>query len=298
MRLLVVTLIIILSMNTFSQEFKCNIEVTAKQVQGTDKEVFDKMQIALMEFVNNRRWTNYEFKLQERIECNIVINITERPSTDLFKGTLSIVASRPIYNTAYNSTLFNYIDRDFDFQYSEYQPLDFQENTHMSNLSSVIAYYLYFILGLDFDSFSPMGGTPFYEKAEQVMNAAQNAPEAGWKAFESQRNRYWLIENYLNNSYSDMRSFYYEYHLKGMDIMSENGPGGRTAILGSLNLLQKVHDNKPGLFALSLILDAKRDEIVNIFKEGNPTEKTELIEVMKEIDPANSSTYSEITKRN
>jgi len=222
MRLLVATLMIILSVNAFSQEFKCNIEVTAKQVQGTDKEVFDKMQIALMEFVNNRRWTNYEFKLQERIECNIVINITERPSTDIFKGTLSIVASRPIYNTAYNSTLFNYIDRDFDFQYSEYQPLEFQENTHMSNLSSVMAYYLYFILGLDFDSFSPMGGTQFYEKAEQVMNAAQNAPEAGWKAFESQRNRYWLIENYLNNAYSDIRSFYYEYHLKGMDIMSEN----------------------------------------------------------------------------
>jgi hypothetical protein len=251
-----------------------------------------------MEFVNNRRWTNYEFKLQERLECNIVINISERPSTDIFKGTFSIVASRPIYGSAYNSTLFNYIDRDFDFQYSEFQPLEFQENTHMSNLTSVMAYYLYFIMGLDFDSFSPLGGNPFFEKAEQVMNAAQNAPESGWKAFESQRNRYWLIENYLNNSYSDLRTFSYNYHLKGMDVMSDNVTGGRAAILESLKLLQAVHENKPGLFALSLVLDAKRTEIVNIFTEGNPTEKTDVIEIMEEIDPANSSTYSEINKRN
>lgn len=298
MRLLVSFILIVLTLNISAQEFDCNIQVTAKQVQGTDKDVFDKMQTALMEFVNNRQWTNYEFKLQERIECNIVINIMERPSTDVFKGTFSIVASRPIYNTAYNSTLFNYIDRDFDFQYSEYQPLEFQENTHMSNLTSVVAYYLYFVLGLDFDSFSPMGGNPFFEKAELVMNAAQNAPEAGWKAFESQRNRYWLIENYLNNSYADLRSFLYNYHLKGLDEMSENKTGGRTAILESLKSLQTVHENKPGLFALSLMLDAKRDEIVNIFTEGNPTEKTNVIEIMKEIDPANTSTYSQINKRN
>jgi len=281
-----------------AQEFLCNIQVNSQQVEGTDKRVFESMQTALMEFVNNRQWTNYQFQPEERIECSMVINVSDRPSTDRFIANLNIVASRPIYKTAYNSTLLNTVDKDFDFDYVEFQPMDFQENTYTSNLTSVIAYYLYIILGLDFDSFSQYGGTPFYEKAEMIVNAAQNSPEKGWSSFEDPKNRYWLIENYMNNAYTDLRTFIYEYHRLGLDEMSEKTEAGRSKISESLKYLESVHEQRPGLFALQLIVDAKRDEIINIFSEGNPREKTDAQNIMKNIDPANSSSYSKISQRN
>ena len=176
--------------------------------------------------------------------------------------------------------------------------MEYQENSYSSNLTSVMAYYLYMILGLDFDSFSQNGGTPFYEKAESVVNAAQSSPEKGWSAFEDQRNRYWLVENYLNKSYSGLRSFLYEYHRKGLDVMPDKTEQGRAAILQSLNYLQEVYKEQPGLFALQLLVDAKGDEIINIFSEGNPKEKSEAQNIMKKIDPANASEYSKITQRN
>jgi hypothetical protein len=281
---------------SFAQEFYCQIQVNSSQVEGTDKRVFENMRTTLMEFVNNRRWTNYDFKPEERIECSMVINIQDRPSADRFIGTLNIVASRPVYKTAYNSTLLNYVDKDFDFEYVEFQPMDFQENAYTSNLTSVIAYYLYMILGLDFDSFSEFGGTQYFEKAEQIVNAAQNSPEQGWSSFDNDRNRYWLMENYMNNAFTELRRFNYEYHRLGLDQMADNAYEGRAAIASSLMYLQNVHEQRPGLFALQLLLDAKRDEIVNIFSEGNPREKTEAANIMKNIDPANSSKYSKISQ--
>ena len=190
-----IILLIMLIPGIRAQEFLCQIQVNSSQVEGTDKRVFESMRTALMEFVNNRRWTNYEFKQEERIECSMVINVSERPSADRFLATLNIVASRPVYKTAYNTTLLNYVDKDFDFEYVEFQPMDFQENSYTSNLTSVIAYYLYIVLGLDFDSFSEYGGTPYFEKAEQIVNAAQNSPEQGWSSFDNDKNRYWIIEN-------------------------------------------------------------------------------------------------------
>lgn len=260
--------------------------------------MYDDMKNSVMEFVNNRKWTNYEFKVGERIECTMVITITERVSTDVFKARLNIVASRPIYRSSYNSPLLNYVDNSFDFEYVQFQALDYQENNFSSNLTSVVAYYLYMILGLDFDSFSEFGGTPFYEKAEAIVNAAQNSSYKGWKAFENQKNRYWFVENYTNNSYVGLRSFLYDYHRLGLDMMSDKTEEGRATILESLKYLQNIYDDKPGLFALKLMLDAKNDEIVNIFKEANPKEKTDAINIMKEIDPANSSKYSKINERN
>lgn len=290
--------IIVITIAAQGQEFLCNVQVNSQQVEGTDKRVYESLQTTVTEFVNNRRWTNYEFKPEERIECNFVINISQRPNTDRFIATLNLVASRPIFKTAYNSTLLNYADKDFEFEYVEYQPMEFQENSYTSNLVSVISYYLYMMLAIDFDSFSPNGGTPFYEKAQNIVNAAQNAPESGWKAFENNRNRYWLLENLTNNSYSDLRKFLYEYHRKGLDVMSENPEQGRSTISTSLNLLKNVYDERPGLFALKLFIDAKRDEIINIFSQGNPREKTDAQNIMKEIDPSNSSSYSKITQRN
>lgn len=291
-------LMLIISGSSFSQEFICNFQVNSQQVEGTDKRVFENMQTTITEFINNRKWTNYEFMPEERIECSMVLNISERPSTDQFKGTLNVVASRPIYKTAYNSPLLNYVDKKIEFEYVEYQPMEFEENTYNSNLVSVLSYYLYVILGLDFDTFSQNGGTPFFETAENIVNAAQNSSSPGWRASEDQRNRYWLVENYLNNSYSELRSFLYEYHRQGLDLMAENAEQGRSNISKTLNYLKSLHDNRPGLFALQLIIDAKRDEIINIFKGGNPREQADAQNIMKEIDPAHSSDYSKITQRN
>lgn len=291
-------ILLFLGLLTYTQEFNCTIQVNARQVQGTDKKVFETMQTELNRFVNERRWTNYSFKVEERVECSFLINITERVSTDVFKATLNIVASRPVYKTAYTTNMFNYLDKNFEFEYVEFQPLEFIENNHTSNLTSVLAYYLYIILGLDFDSFSLYGGTPFYEKAEAIVNAAQNTAESGWKAFESQKNRYWLIENLLNKSYSDLRKFLYEYHIKGLDMMSEKTDQGRANINESLTLLKNVYNERPGLFSFQIILDAKRDEFINIFTQGTAKEKSNVINIFKEIDPANSSNYSKIMNRN
>ena len=298
MRVAALIFFIVISSSLYSQEFLCSVDVTATQVQGSDRQVYDEMKNALTEFVNNRKWTNYEFKVEERIECSLVITITERVSTDSFKGKLNIVASRPIYMSAYNSPLLNYVDNKFDFEYVQFQALEYQDNNFSSNLTSVVAYYLYMILGLDFDSFSQLGGTPFYEKAEAIVNTAQNEAFAGWKAFESDKNRYWFVENYTNNSYADLRKFLYDYHRLGLDLMSDKTEQGRAKILSSLTYLKNIHDDKPGLFGLKLILDAKADEIVNIFKGGNPKEKTDAINIMKEVDPANTSKYSKINERN
>jgi len=280
-----------------AQEILCNLQVDSRQVEGTDKRIYESMQASLVEFINDRKWTGYDFKASERIECNMVITISSRPSTDQFVARLNVVASRPIYGASYNSTLLNYVDDDFSFEYVEFQPMDYQDNQYMSNLTSVIAYYIYLIIGLDFDSYSQNGGGPFFEKAELVVNAAQESGKTGWNSFEDERNRYWLIENYLNQSYSSLRKFFYEYHRNGLDVMSEKVDEGRAATLVSLGYLQEAYDAKPGLFALQLVLDAKRDEFVNVFKGGNPKEKEGSQEILKNIDPANSSTYSKISGR-
>ena len=296
-RIIVALLLMMIFSVSSAQEIFCNLQVNSQQLQGTDKRIYENMQTSLIEFINDRKWTGYDFKPEERIECNMVITITGRPSTDQFSARLNVVASRPIYGTTYNSTLLNYVDEDFNFEYVEFQPMEYQDNQYMSNLTSVIAYYIYIILGLDFDSYSQYGGGPFFEKAELVVNAAQEGGQVGWNSFEDQRNRYWLVENYLNQSYGDLRIFFYEYHRNGLDVMSEKVDEGRAATLASLIYLQNAYDARPGLFALQLVLDAKRDEFVNIFKGGNPKEKEESQKILKKLDPANSSTYSKISER-
>jgi len=235
--------------------------------------------------------------MEERIPMTMIITITDRLGSEDFKATLNLVLSRPVLNTAYNSVLFNYIEKDFQFRYVEHQPLDFSEGTYSSNLTSTIAFYINMFLGIEFDTFSSKGGTPFFEKAQSIVNAAQNAQEPGWKGFESDKNRYWLVENYLNPSNSGIRDFLYKYHRLGLDEMYDKVDLGRSAVTESLNDLKSVYDAKPDLMALQLILDAKRDEFVNIYSDTRvpPMEKVAVQNLLKEIDPANTSKYSTIT---
>ncbi len=277
-----------------TQEFICQISVSSPQVQASDKTIYSEMQQQLYEFVNSQKWTNYEFKQEEKIECTIMITVSDRISTDEFKGTVNVQLRRPIYHTSYNSVLLNYVDKDFQFKYLEGQNLEFNENTYTSNLTSTVAYYINVFLGLDFDSFSQNGGTPFFQKAQNIVNAAQNSPERGWKAFESLKNRYWLVENMLNSTYAPIREANYRFHRLGMDVMTENVDIGRQSIMESIDLLKKVNREKPGLFAMQLFLEAKADEIVNIFSQASPMDKNRVVNILKEIDPANGQKYQKI----
>jgi hypothetical protein len=279
-----------------AQELDCQISVSAQQLAGTDKRIFETLQSALYEFLNNRKWSNYNFQMEERIECSILLTVTERLGSDEFKGSINLVLRRPVLNTAYNTILLNYIDKEFQFRYSEYQPLDYSDGQFTSNLTSVIAFYSYMFFGLYFDSFSPYGGSPYFEKAQDVVNAAQNSRETGWKAYEGTKNRFWMVENVQNSANSEMRDFLYKFNRQGLDVMYDKLDQGRTAITESLNYLQQMYSAKPDLFLLQLILDTKRDELVNIYSDQKvpPLEKTNVVNLLKEIDPANSSKYQGI----
>lgn len=289
-----ILLVIATSVSLYSQEFICQISVSSPQVHGSDRTVYQEMQQQLYEFVNSQKWTNYEFRQEEKIECTMMITVSDRISTDEFKGTINVQLRRPIYKTSYNSVVLNYVDKDFQFKYLEGQTLEFNENTYTSNLTSTVAFYIYMFLGLDFDTYSKNGGTPYYQKAQNIVNAAQNSPERGWKAFETLKNRYWLVENLMNSKYSGLREALYRYHRLGLDVMTENMDIGRSAISESIDLLKMVNREQPGLFALQLFLEAKGDELVNIFSQASPMDKTRVVNTLKEIDPANSQKYQKI----
>ncbi len=292
--------LLIMPTSSFSQELNCNVSISAQKIQGAYQEKFKNLQQAIYNFLNNTVWTNNVFDVNERIRCTMLINLTEQISSDQFKGTIHIQSSRPVFNTTYQSTMFNFVDNDFQFTYVEYQPMEFDKTQFLNNLTSVLAYYAYIIIGLDYDSFSLKGGTPYFQIAEQIVNNAQNAVEPGWKPFSGSRNknRYWLIQNILDSNYGPVREFNYRYHRLGLDVMADELNAGRAEIANSLKLLQTVYRKKPDpyMLFLTVVLDAKRDEIIDIFSKSFPDERTRVGVIMKEIDPANSQKYDKMMK--
>lgn len=279
-----------------AQEFFCSVQVSAPNLQQTNREKFQELRQGLYELINERRWTNYTMTRNERIECTIAITITDEISSDQFKGRINLVLKRPVFGTSYSTTMFNYLDNTFEFQWQEGQAIEYTDNTFTSNLTSTIAYYIYIFLGMDFDSFQMMGGSPYFEKAQQVVSSAQGAREPGWKSFESQRNRYWLAENLNNSAYANVRRFWYQYHRLGLDIMQDNMERGRQGVITSLETLQRAHREKPNLFIIQLILESKRDEFINIFSQAAGMDKTKAVNILKEIDPSKSADYDRILR--
>lgn len=293
-RKVVFFLFILQSTFVFSQELICNVNVTSNKIQSSDKQKFSTLQTSIREFMNNRKWTNELFKDDERIECNISINILEELSTDKYKASINIQSSRPVFNSSYYSPLLTYIDKEFNFEYTEYQTLEFNENSHVSNLTSVLAYYAYIIIGLDYYTFSLEGGATYLQKAKDIVNNSQNTSESGWKAFESNKNRYWLAEELLDAKYSDFRSCLYNYHRNGLDLMYDDSEKGRAAISESLEYLRKVKRQNPTAFILRVFFDAKSSEIANIYSNAFQDEKTRIISLLTELDPTNISKYNKI----
>jgi len=278
-----------------AQEMNCMLSISTPGLSETDRMVMQTLQSDLYEFVNQRNWTQYQFDTRERIEASIMITINER-SGDEYKGSIQIQSRRPVYNTSYSAPLFNHQDRDVHFRYQENQPIEFADNVFTSNLTSLIAFYVYVILGFDFDSFAPMGGNPYFERAQNIVNLAQNAPERGWKSFEGQRNRYWLMENLFNNTYRPIREAIYTYHRMGFDRMVENMETGRSEVINALELLQRAHRERPGSFLMQVVMTAKSDELVNLFTEANPIDRNKAIQILTEVDPANSAKYRRMTQ--
>ena len=282
-----------------AQEMQCSISVQSASVQGTNKSVYENMRNALTEFMNAQIWTNDRFESRERIECSLNFNITEQVSSNEFKGTLTVQLRRPVYNSAYTTTMLNMQDDDIQFKYTEGQALEFNPNSYDSdNLIPIIAFYVYVMLGLDYDSFSLNGGSEYFKKAEQIVNQAQSSSYSGWKSYEDTQNRYWLITNALDENHKIFRQQVYNYHRKGLDIMNESVERGRTAIYNTIDQLKKVKQRSSrNAYLLGLFFTAKADEIVNIFSESPTIEKNNIIEILTVADPGNLSKYQKITAK-
>ncbi len=276
-----------------AQEFNIDVTVSSARVEGTDQRAYESLKEAILNFMNNRIWTNVKFEPQERIEGAMVVNITKKDG-NIIEAELNIALRRPTFKTNYSTPLFNHIDNDFMFEYVESQPLDFAENIYTSNLTSTLAFYAYYALGLYFDSFGLYGGDPFFKITEQIVTSAQSANESGWKAFDDRENRYWLNENMVNNAYKPIRQYMYEYHRLGLDKMSTKQDEGKAAITKSLEYLKQAYKERPNLFFLQILNDTKRNEWKSIYSEGSQQDKTKAINIFREIDPAHASEYEEL----
>ena len=279
-----------------AQDLNARVQILSPQLQNTNERIFTVLEASIRDFLNNRRWSVDPLQAQERIDCNFVITVTNWDGSGSFKAEAQIQSSRPVYGTSYNTTVLNINDKDFDFNYSEGQPMDFTDQNFTNNLTSLLAFYAYIITGLDYDTFSKNGGTPYYNKAQLVVNNAQNAPNKGWKAFENLRNRFWLSENLVNKTYAPIRESLYEYHREGLDVMSGNQQKGEKAILNILPKLQKIDKQKQGSMLPNLFFTAKADELVKILSTASPQERMRAYNFLAEIDPANISKYDALKK--
>lgn len=286
--------------NASAQEIKCTVTINSDQIEGSNKSVFNTLKQSIEEFVNNTKWTELTFQERERIECNMML-IVKAVQDDMFICDFICQSRRPVYGTSYTTPLLNFQDNTFCFRYQEYDRLDNQQHTFTTNLTALLAYYCNLIIGYDMDSFARLGGTPFFQSCENIVSAAQSASleetEAiGWKAFDSNRNRYALINNLMDEAFKPYRMFYYEYHRLGLDEMINNVANARARIAEGLPLLKEAQRARPATFVVTTFLDAKNDELVNIFAGGTPDEKKKIYDLLIDLDPTRQSIYEGINR--
>ncbi len=284
--------IVLFSFQLDAQELNCRVQINSQKIQGTSRQKFTSMRTGIYEFMNNTRWTNDVYSPEERIECNVIINLNSEVGTNGYKGTVTIKSTRPIYRTSYNSSILNLVDSDIRFDYIENESLEFNEHNHTSNLISILSFYAYVIIGMDYDTFSPLAGEPYFLKAQKILNNAQSDPKAsGWKPYEGTFKSYWMVENLLHNDFKSLRNAMYTYHREGLDILGEQAETGRDEITAALYNVKTSADRKQGSYLLKLFFDAKADEITKIYSDGFITNKNELVEMLKQIDAANTSKW-------
>lgn len=276
-----------------AQDVKAYVRINTEKIEGTNKDIYNELSNDLTEFINSRRWTDATFTDDERIECTFVITL-EKAAGESYSGSLQVQASRPVFNSGYSTTLFNFLDNNFTFTYEQYQKFEFNENVYESNLLSTIAYYVNIILGLNFDSFSRYGGNRYFEKAELIVSLAQTSDDIGWKAFDSDRNRYALVSNYQDERLKKLRDIIYEYHRFGLDEMVNSVEKGRTNIYNILPYLKEMNRAVPYSIALQLFVEAKMNELLDMFKPATSKEKKDVYDILQSIMPTQSNKFQEL----
>ena len=281
-----------------AQELDCTVKVIHSQVQGTNTSVFETLETAITEFMNNRSWTDLQFQKVERIECTMNITIKKYDeATNEFTGELLYQVARPVYNSNYNSTVFSMKDSEFNFRYKEFDPLEFNENNLDNNLTAMLAYYAYLFIGMNLDTFSPLGGTDALNMVENIVNSAQTIEGTGWKAFDDSKNRHAIINGYMETSLEPLRQMQYKYYREGLDEMANNADRGRAAVTEALEMLKEAHSNKPLSQLPQIFTDFKRDEIVSIYSgHGTEKEKQTVYDIVSNINASQNTYWSRIKK--
>ncbi|RYF20475.1 MAG: DUF4835 family protein [Flavobacteriales bacterium] len=295
-KLIGLALLSFLTVACYAQELNARVQILAPNISNINKRNLELMQNTIRDFLNNNKWTSETYLPQERIECNFVITITKWDGSSTYAAEVQIQSSRPVYASSYHSTLLNISDKDFDFNYNDGQTLDFSDQNFISNLSSLFGYYAYTIIGLDKDSFSKFGGTPFYIKAQNLLNIAQTSGNKGWRAVDGLRNRYWMNENLLNASFMELRAFICDYHLNGLDKMQENIPAGAKNIISLLPALKKMDKQKLGSIFPNVYFTSKAEEITNVLSNTELQDRMVAFNFLSEIDPANIGKYEALKK--
>ncbi|WP_374949054.1 DUF4835 family protein [Mucilaginibacter sp.] len=296
-RTLIVTLLLTACYIAQAQDLNARVKVVAPKIQITNKRILQTLETAMKDFLNGRKWAADPITPNERIACNFVYNVTNWDGGSNFSGELQVQSSRPVFNSTYTSTLLNINDKDVDFTYTEGQTIDYSDQNFQSNLSSVMAFYAYIIVGMDYDSFSRYGGSPYFSAAQNVAINAQTSSFKGWKAFDSNLNRYWLVENLNNKLYNNLRNFIYDYHRNGLDIMADNPAKGRKAIAALLPVLQQVDRKRLGSYLPLAFYTAKDDELVSLFSNASPQEKLQAMNILTAADPSNGGKYQTLSGR-
>ncbi|MDO4194822.1 MAG: DUF4835 family protein [Prevotellaceae bacterium] len=296
-RNIIIVISLLCSLNGWSQELDANIRINHNQIQGTDDSVFENLEETLTRFVNEKQWTNLQFQKNERIACNFNITVTKYDaSTNVFTCRAVVQANRPVYNSAYTTTLYNNTDNEFTFEFAQFDQIEFNEEMVDNQLTALMAYYAYLIIGLDLDSFGPMAGEDILQRCLNLCNNAQNLNFPGWKAFENDRNRFAIINDYLDGAMQPFRQLQYDYYRKGLDEMASNAERGRTNITEALeNDLKKAHEDRPLSLVPQIWTDYKKDELANIYKgKGTAKEKESVYDILFGINASQSNTWDKI----
>ncbi len=285
-----------ISMHLYAQELNCKVVVNSERIQTQDRQVFSDMEQAFTRFLNEYKWTNDVFSPEERINSNLVISIESMPSIGTFTASVQIQSSRPVYNTNFESLILNFADRDWQFEYIESTPLDYNDNVFTTNITAMLAFYAYTIIGLDYDTFSSLGGDPYFQKALNIVNLAQSFNYSGWKSLEGNRNRYWLITNIMDQQFRPIREGLYTYHRLALDVFTEKPDDARKEVLEVLKNIQKANRLSPNSILKIAFFDAKKDELINIFSKGDPKTRRDAYNILVNIDPKNTESYKSITE--
>ena len=301
MKQLVLILLMFLWINVFSQELRCRVSINHSQVKTTNFQIFQSLQQAITEFMNTTRWTNYVFAPEEKIDCSILIIITKFNGTDFFEGSIHVSSTRPVYNSSYTSPIINFKEKTgwFKFRYLENQPIEFNENTYTTELAYTLAYYAYFIIGMDFDTFSENGGQEFFKKMKTIVSNAQSGLSEAWRAMGTNRydNRYYITRDLTDEAFVPYHQALYKYHRLGLDLMADDISEGRQGVINALKDILVIYKRKPQSYLIRMFLDTKRDEIINIFSQAPSPEARQAALIMKQIDPSNASKYDNMGSR-